>query len=584
MIILKRINKIQISFLLLLLVSSLSCVHSIDKRNLAAVSGQNSVSFLTHRLKNYQMDAKDIKKYKLNSNAKEKLEAYFSFLGLENSEVSDKNTEIIKRILNSSIQFLYCPSLENWQCLEQKSEVQPTEIYRQEFGKNLGQRTQINRPFKMKYFIANQWDLKKDEKDMDKMMSEDLARVLNSQKWDRISMAIYGIDEIAGSMKKVYQAIEDLKAQGTQVRAVVDIGGLQSGVKGPIQFNQLGLTGPKGVLSIFSALDKGIVGDFQYEGTPDFIRMLNKNVKKESEAIARIEFPPVSKIMHNKFLVFEKGSQALVWTGTTNVSDTCMGIEDNANMSILIDDSDLAQVYLTEFNEMFEFKKKYKDSDKFTSSDGHGIPAGLFHQDKRPNTKRYFSFSDGTEVRIHFSPTDDGEHRVLIPMLLSARKGDIIRISMFGSGGLELVRAIQYAAAQGAQIKIVLDRITSANTGSWVNDVRPLTINQDEVVHLLQENPYEQGSNIEIRTSTWKGMNHHKTATLTRKLKNGNMSAEIFIIGSQNWSLSGNDENDENMISIRNLERDIPAALAFNEHFDERLWVKSVDKKSSDSH
>ena len=48
--------------------------------------------------------------------------------------------------------------------------------------------------------------------------------------------------------------------------------------------------------------------------------------------------------------------------------------------------------------------------------------------------------------------------------------------------------------------------------------------------------------------------------------------AETIIIGSQNWSTAGNDDNDENMITIRNRKNGVQAARDFNDEFDHHLW------------
>lgn len=170
-------------------------------------------------------------------------------------------------------------------------------------------------------------------------------------------------------------------------------------------------------------------------------------------------------------------------------------------------------------------------------------------------------------MTLHFSPTDDGEHRAIIPMLLSARPGDVIRVSMFGSGGAEYVRAMQYAAARGALVKVFVDRDTSFQiTTSWIN--------RKSKTRLQEPNPYgDDEGRLQIRHTDWGAgnMNHHKSATLTRKTQSG-MLAELLVVGSQNWSVAGNDENDENMLVIRNLKSGLDVARSYNHHFDSMLW------------
>jgi hypothetical protein len=84
-------------------------------------------------------------------------------------------------------------------------------------------------------------------------------------------------------------------------------------------------------------------------------------------------------IEHNKFAIIDG---QIVWTGSTNLTDT--GFTLNANNSVVITDTTLAGVYTTEFEEMW---------------------AGSFHGDKADNTPHLFDY-DGTLVESYFSPSD----------------------------------------------------------------------------------------------------------------------------------------------------------------------------------
>jgi phosphatidylserine/phosphatidylglycerophosphate/cardiolipin synthase-like enzyme len=160
-------------------------------------------------------------------------------------------------------------------------------------------------------------------------------------------------------------------------------------------------------------------------------------------------------------------------------------------------------------------------------------------------------------------------------MLLSARAGDEIRISMFGGTGYEIVRAMQLAVAKGANIKIAFDRKLGHGLTSWI---------RDSILNVYSPNPYLESfkgvtpGKISVRVSTWTGKNHYKAGTLTRRQQDGSMVAEQIIVGSQNWSSGGNDFNDENLISIQNVKFGVKAAEAFNHEFDTRLWVKSKEE------
>jgi len=519
------------SILLLAILFSVSCTQKTVEREpsntISAVPTVTGSLQLPH-LKEVSLPAAVVQRNKLSPDLKQAIENYLSFLGLE--PTTKEGTNFLQRIFSSSTQFLMCADQSNWQCLETSPKLNPRSKHRIETQANLGRKILINRPFNMKAIFTLQWPLTPEQKKPQTMMSQKLAELIQAQKWDAISMALYGIDDIEDSMKSTVQSIYQQQRSGSNIRAVFDIKEKEG---------------------------NNII--FPYDGNIEIFENLNKT----KSSAARFENPISRDIMHNKFFVFKKGTRALVWTGTTNVSRTCMGFEENANMSVLIDDSDIAQVFQNEFEEMY----------------GTATNSGQFHKAKRPNTLRYFQFQDGHEVKVHFSPTDDGEHRSIIPFILSAQKNDELRISMFGTGGIELVRALQFAAAKGVKIRIILDRMTGFLPGSWAN--------HKTVPNLYDVNPYLSGSenNIELRFSTWSGLNHLKTATLTRSMPNGTKKVETMIVGSQNWSASGNDDNDENMLTIRNLNpqsQGLESGLLFNNYFDKALWPNSqfIEEKS----
>lgn len=464
---------------------------------------------------------------------------------VESLQLPAEESELVRdRLFDSVTQFIFCDDLNDWQCLEADPRVTPLAPYRRATQSELGKPARVRAPLRMNHYFTYQWYRNRKNQELRAEIPErpqlagELAALLE-QKWSRVSMAIYGIDGIGeadrqgsanNSMLSVFRGIRGQ----ADARAVVD------------------------VESYINSQSPDREMKYQYPPTADLCEALNRSEPNE-RARVRLEWP-AAKIMHNKFFVFEKGRNQSVWTGTANISKNCIGDESFANMSIYIRNREVAQSFLKEFEEMFVI-------DPAVSAP---FPVGRFHQNKRPDTPRYFTFNDGTELRVHFSPTDDGEHRVIIPLLRSAEAGDEIRVSMFGSGGSEYVRALQYAQSKGADVKVLVDRDTSFQiSNSWIN--------RKAAVRLQDENPYirrgERSGDLKVRHTDWLGgsMNHHKTATLTRRHADGRVS-HTLIVGSQNWSVAGNDENDENMVTIRRIGRVLPAAQDFNRHFDSLLW------------
>lgn len=497
----------------------------------------------------------------------------------DEEDKTPSNLKAIQRLLIASTQFLNCPQLTDWECLEKEPVLKPRADFRLPKRNDLGVPVVAGDALDMEVFFTEGWDGSPRGGVVEKF-----AERLSKDVGKSLSIAMYGIDDINGSMKPVYDAIIDhAKNANTQVRAVVDVSGFERG-KSPWVFDYNKPQNEELVSSWLFAPSAtnaaGMHATFQYDGTPDFIRFMNDGIKQQEESRVRIEWS-TSHIMHNKFAVLENhDGQKSVWTGTANISNHCMGTEANSNMSVYIRNDSIAQAFLDEFNLMFNFDPSLPVKSKLVrnSDDKTPVQIGRFHRNKYPVSKRFFKFNDGTNVRVHFAPTDDAEHRVILPMLLSAQEGDQIRISMFGGTGYEIVRAMQFAAAKGASIKIVYDSKLGHGLTSWT---------RDRVLNVFMNNPYigkvvnapKTPGTISVRISTWTGKNHYKAGTLTRKLPDGSYRAEQIIVGSQNWSSGGNDHNDENLISIQNLNQDVSAAALFNREFDTRLWVKSRDER-----
>lgn len=496
--------------------------------------------------------------------------------GEDVEDVTPSNLKAIQRLFIASTQFLDCASMQDWECLEKSPTFLPTADFRIEKS-DVTTPVYAGSSLDMDVYFTEAWD----GSDRGRV-SDHFADKITKDSSKSLSLAMYGIDDIDASMSNVYQAILKKSKSKGQVRAVVDVMGFERGESPWVfnyveqsQFSNEWLFGP----SKNPETPDGMRMTFQYDGTPNFIRELNYGINTQEEARVRLEWS-TQRIMHNKFAVMENAQgKKSVWTGTANISKNCMGIEANANMSVYIKNDFIAQSYLDQFNLMFNFDKTIEVKSKQVIAVSLEEPSlvGRFHRTKYPVNKRSFIFDDGTKLRVHFAPTDDAEHRVILPMLLSAKAGDEIRIAMFGGTGYEIVRAMQYAAAKGADVKIAFDRRLGHGLTSWI---------RDSILNVNMENPYARRfenagvtpGKISYRVSTWTGKNHYKAGTLTRKLSNGKMLAEQIIVGSQNWSSGGNDFNDENLISIQNTKKDVESAALFNTEFDTRLWVKSKEE------
>lgn len=220
-----------------------------------------------------------------------------------------------------------------------------------------------------------------------------------------------------------------------------------------------------------------------------------------------------SKIQHNKFLVVDG---EIVWTGSTNFTDT--GFTLNANNSIAITDTTLAGVYTTEFEEMW---------------------AGTFQDDKADNTPHLLDYN-GTGVESFFSPTDLVAFEVWDEL---ASADETVHFGMFFWTDDVLAERAVERIRDGVEVYGVWDRLGASNVSSvdgWLC-----------------------AAGAQIKLEDFMGKLHHKFAVIDVAA-----SDPVVILGSYNWTDSGGYDNDENTLIIH----DRALAEAYYAEW-QRLWA-----------
>lgn len=220
-------------------------------------------------------------------------------------------------------------------------------------------------------------------------------------------------------------------------------------------------------------------------------------------------------IMHNKFLTAD---QRWVWMGSSNLTHTCLGAEYNANASMLIDSPELAAIYDQEFNQMFDRLQFsiYKEA-----------------ADPQPTIR----YKDGTEVSVFFSPKGKAIDLGVLPFIEQAQSS--IDIAMFYLTHLGVVEALGQAVQRGVRVRLIYDAVAAAHPSSRVKELRDL--------------------GVEVRVENWGGKMHMKSAIAD--LKN-------VIMGSMNWTDSGDTKNDENTLLVNN---NVKLAREMSSYF-QALW------------
>ncbi|HEV7242649.1 MAG TPA: phospholipase D-like domain-containing protein [Thermoanaerobaculia bacterium] len=238
------------------------------------------------------------------------------------------------------------------------------------------------------------------------------------------------------------------------------------------------------------------------------------------------------RIMHNKFFVIDG---RWVWTGSTNISRPEMEAEYYGDVSVLIDSTALADVYTEEFEEMY---------------------GGDFHDEKTDNTTHVLpTLSDGTVIESYFAPTDDAETNAIVRAIDAAQ----IKINMrtFFLTSETIVDTLKGAKDRGVTVRIILDATSAHNEYSLHEDLRSY--------------------GISVKVEAWGGTEHHKAFSA---------DGYVVVLGSQNFTLSGNTLSDENTLYIQNR----PMATAYDAVFEtawssiSSTWLTAdPDPESSDS-
>lgn len=221
-------------------------------------------------------------------------------------------------------------------------------------------------------------------------------------------------------------------------------------------------------------------------------------------------------IMHDKFFIFDNKK---ILTGSANISNTDMS-GFNSNAIILINSEKIANIYSKEFEQMF---------------------GGKFHEQKSKVQDKEFEF-DNTGFRIYFSPQDKAITTQVILLINSAQK--YIYIPAFLITHKHFTQSLIDASKRGVAVKIILDA-TNTHTSS-------------SKLKLLRQN------GILVKTENYAGKLHSKSILIDDK---------YTIIGSMNFSRSGEGANDENLLIIKNRE-----ITLFYKTFFQYLWTRIPDK------
>lgn len=275
--------------------------------------------------------------------------------------------------------------------------------------------------------------------------------------------------------------------------------------------------------ALTNAINRGVKIRLVYD-----INSKNENIYPDTKYLANIvqnskcdvapdDYENKSKytnaLMHNKFYVFDNKT---VLTGSANLGshDMC---SFNSNSVIEINSPEIAQIYTQEFEQMYNNK---------------------FHKIKEKIEKPTNIQCGKTSIKICFSPKDNIAQTVIVPLINNAQK--YIYMPTFLITNKSITNALIQARKRGVEIKIIVDAVNAKSKSSTHK--------------ILREN------GILVKTENYAGKLHSKSIIIDDK---------YTIIGSMNFSHSGNYSNDENIVLITNENIAI-----FYKKFFEYLWAK----------
>ena len=201
----------------------------------------------------------------------------------------------------------------------------------------------------------------------------------------------------------------------------------------------------------------------------------------------------------------------IVITGSANLSYTDMS-GFNANALAIINSEEAAKIYTREFEQMY---------------------SGKFHTAKLSNRKN---------ENIYFSPQDKTITNGILPLIKNAK--NYIYIPAFIIIERQIIEELASAKRRGVDVEIIADALNASAKHSKVKELR--------------------AAGIPVKIENYAGKLHSKTMII---------DDNYLILGSMNFSYSGENRNDENLIILEN-----PEAAKFYREFFGYLWNKIPDK------
>jgi phosphatidylserine/phosphatidylglycerophosphate/cardiolipin synthase-like enzyme len=292
--------------------------------------------------------------------------------------------------------------------------------------------------------------------------------------------------------------------------------------------------------------------------------------KVDVETVHRFISP--GALGHNKFLVRtdKKGKPLAVWTGSTNWAPT--GLCTQVNNGLLIEDPEVAQVYLDQWNRL------RKAGSEFSKS--------LIAENSQP--KKVGDDTPGN-VRsiVWFTKTNKGvDLDALREEVQKAREGILFLMFMPGSAGLFSTVAAR-SAEPNLYVRGVVSELPNGRGDESAVDVNLIDGENHKSLHLdvIQpegvKHPFATFAAEVTRQQFLGGVGHaiiHSKVVVLDPFS----ADPVVITGSHNFSSSASAKNDENFIIVKG-DRELAEAYAVNilgayAHYRWRAFLAQTNK------
>jgi phosphatidylserine/phosphatidylglycerophosphate/cardiolipin synthase-like enzyme len=222
-------------------------------------------------------------------------------------------------------------------------------------------------------------------------------------------------------------------------------------------------------------------------------------------------------LMHNKFAVIDGST---VFTGSYNTTDNCTW--KNNNNALIIKSQELADIYNSEFDEMF-----------YSGVFGNRIEDGAFRQLQ----KKYHVKLNDLNINVYFAPEDNVE-KIIHDRINNAKKS---------------IRFMQFSFTSDVIGEVIIKKFKEGLDVQGVFEKKGSNTEYSEYVKMIVES-------VPVRLDKNRDTMHHKVIII---------DDYRVITGSFNISKNANLRNDENIIILDSAELASKYIEEFNRIYNE---------------